>query len=136
MAVRRAHHGNLNALIGKCGDTSCPFSFDRGTAFELKAELLKEINRPSEVIDDDSYVIQPFERHASNLQDVAWMQQRTLCNAELRAAQSLPDRSPTQPLIQGRAVQISWMGDFVGLILLGKRMLRPGIAKAGLGVEV
>lgn len=25
--------------------------------FELKAELAKEINRPSEVIDDDSYVV-------------------------------------------------------------------------------
>jgi hypothetical protein len=37
----------------------------------VKAELLKEINRQFEVIDDDSYVIQPFERHASNLQDVA-----------------------------------------------------------------
>jgi len=34
----------------------------------VKAELLKEINRQFEVIDDDSYVIQPFERHASNLQ--------------------------------------------------------------------
>ena len=71
VAVRCAHHGNLNALIGKSGDTSCPFSFDRGPPFEVKAELLKEINRQFEVIDDDSYVIQPFERHASNLQDVA-----------------------------------------------------------------
>jgi hypothetical protein len=71
VAVRRAHHGNLNALIGKSRDTSCPFSFDRGLPFELKAKLSKEINRPSEVIDDDSYVIHPFERHASNLQDVA-----------------------------------------------------------------
>jgi hypothetical protein len=35
---------------------------------------LKEINRRSEVTDDDSYVIQPFERHPSNLHDVAWMQ--------------------------------------------------------------
>jgi hypothetical protein len=33
----------------------------------VKAELLKEINRQCEVIDDVSYVIQPFERHASNL---------------------------------------------------------------------
>jgi hypothetical protein len=30
VAVRCAHHGNLDALIGKSGDTSCPFSFDRG----------------------------------------------------------------------------------------------------------
>jgi hypothetical protein len=71
VAVRRAHYGNLNALIGKSGDTSCLFSLDRGPTFELKAELLKEINRPSEVVDDDSYVIQPFERHVSNLQNVA-----------------------------------------------------------------
>jgi hypothetical protein len=28
---------------------------------------VKEINRPSEVIDDDSYVVHPFERHVSNL---------------------------------------------------------------------
>jgi hypothetical protein len=80
VAVRCAHHGNLDALIGKSGDTSCPFSFDRGPPFEVKAKLLKEINRQFEVIDDDSYVIQPFERHAPNLQDVAQMQQWTLCN--------------------------------------------------------
>jgi len=67
VAVRCAHHGNLDALVGKSGDTSCPFSFDRGPPFEVKAELLKEINCQFEVIDDDSYVIQPFERHASNL---------------------------------------------------------------------
>jgi hypothetical protein len=70
VAVRRAHHGNLDALIGKSGDPSCPFSFDRGPPFELKAELSKEINCPSEVIDDDSYVIHSFERHASNLHNV------------------------------------------------------------------
>ena len=36
--------------------------------FDLEAELAKEINRPSEVIDDDSYVVHPFERHVSSLQ--------------------------------------------------------------------
>jgi hypothetical protein len=36
--------------------------------FELEAELAKEINRRFEVIDDDSYVVHPFERHVSNLQ--------------------------------------------------------------------
>ena len=56
MAVRRAHHGNLDALIAQSSDTSGPFSFDRGPPFELKAELAIEINRPSEVLDDDSYV--------------------------------------------------------------------------------
>jgi hypothetical protein len=70
MAVRRAHHGNLDALIAQSDDTSGPFSFDRGLPFQFEAELAKEINRPSKVIDDDSYVVQPFERHASNLQGV------------------------------------------------------------------
>jgi hypothetical protein len=60
VAVWRAHHRNLDALIGKSGDTSCPFSFDRGPPFELKAELSEEINRLSEIIDDDSYVIHPL----------------------------------------------------------------------------
>jgi hypothetical protein len=42
VAVRRAHHGNLDALIGQSSDTSGPFSFDRGPPFELEAELLKK----------------------------------------------------------------------------------------------
>jgi hypothetical protein len=71
VAVWRTHHRNLDALIGKSGDTSCPFSFDRGLPFEFKAELSKEINCRSEVIDDDSYVIHSFKRHASNLHNVA-----------------------------------------------------------------
>ena len=68
VAVRRAHHGNLDALIAQSSDTSGPFSFNRCPPFELKAELTKEINRRSEVIDDDSYVVHPFERHMSNVQ--------------------------------------------------------------------
>jgi hypothetical protein len=70
VAVWRAHHGNLDALIAQSGDTSSPFSFDRGAPFELEAELAKEINRLSEVFYDDSYVVHPFERHVSNLQGV------------------------------------------------------------------
>jgi len=68
VTVRRTHHGNLDALIAQSSDTSGPFSFDHGAPFELEAELAKEINRLSEVIDDDSYVVHPFERHVSNLQ--------------------------------------------------------------------
>jgi len=68
VAVRCAHHGNLDALIAQSSDTSGPFSFNRGPPFEIEAELVKEINRRSEVIDDDSYVVHPFDRHVSNLQ--------------------------------------------------------------------
>src|SRR6478736_576255 len=70
VAVRRAHHGNLHALISQSSDTSGPFSFDRGAPFELEAELAKEINRPAEVIDHDPYVVHSFERHLSNLHKV------------------------------------------------------------------
>ena len=69
VAGRCAHHGNLDARAGKSGDTSCPLSFDRGAPFQLKAKLLEKINRLSEVLDDDSHVIHPFERHASRVQD-------------------------------------------------------------------
>src|SRR4051812_7565325 len=65
MAVRRAHHGNLDALIAESSDPSGPFSFDRGSPFELEAELAKEINCRCEVIDDDSYVVHPFKCHMS-----------------------------------------------------------------------
>ena len=74
MAARRAHHRNLDTLIAQSSDTSGSFSFNRGPPFELEAELAKEINRPSAVLDDDSYVIHSFERHLSNLQGarVVW----------------------------------------------------------------
>lgn len=72
VAVRRAHHGNLDVLIAQPSDTSGPFSFDRGPPFELKAELEKESNRLFEVIDDDAYVVHTSERHVFNLQGVVW----------------------------------------------------------------
>ena len=68
VAVRRAHHGNLDALIAQSSDTTGPFSFDSGPPFEIEAELAKESDRRFEVIDDDSYVVHSFERHVSNLQ--------------------------------------------------------------------
>ena len=68
VTVGSAHHGNLDALIAQSGDTSGPFAFDRGPPFELEAELAEEVDRRSEVFDDDSDVVHPFERHVSNLQ--------------------------------------------------------------------
>src|ERR671915_1304123 len=63
VAVRRAHHGNLYALVAQSSDTSRPFSFDHGSPFELEAELEKEIDRRCEVVDDNAYVVHPFKRH-------------------------------------------------------------------------
>src|SRR5580704_619621 len=92
VAVRRAHHGNLDALIAQSSDTSGPFSFDRGPPFELKAEFAKEINGPSEVIDDDSYVVHSFERHLSNYKVPSSLTTDPFCN-EARAAWNPRDRS-------------------------------------------
>jgi hypothetical protein len=68
MAVRRAHHGNLHALIAQSSHSSGPFSFDRRVSFEIEADLAKEIDRRREVIDDDSDVVHPFECHVSSLE--------------------------------------------------------------------
>ena len=51
MAVRCAHHGNLDTLIAQSSDTSGLFSFDRGPPFEIEAEFAKEIDRRCEIID-------------------------------------------------------------------------------------
>jgi hypothetical protein len=68
VAVGRAHHGNLDALIAESSDTSGPFSLNRGPTFEVESELAKEVNRRCEVVDDDADVVHTFNGHASNLQ--------------------------------------------------------------------
>ena len=89
---RQAHASSQSRLeIGKSGDASCPFSFNRGPPFELKAELSKEINCSSEIIDDDSYVIHSFERHASNLHNVAWMQEQRFVSSNYERCQHRPN---------------------------------------------
>ena len=65
VAVRRAHHGDFDALIRQSGDTSGPFAFDGGASFKFEAEFEEEINCAFEVIDYDSNVVHPFERHVT-----------------------------------------------------------------------
>src|SRR4051812_28598401 len=45
VAVRRAHHGYLDALVAKSGHATRPLAFDHASAFELEAELAEEGNR-------------------------------------------------------------------------------------------
>jgi len=45
VAVRRAHHGDLDALVAESSDVPGPLSFDRGLPFQLEAELAKEGDR-------------------------------------------------------------------------------------------
>lgn len=70
VAVRRAHHGDLDSLVAQPGHAPCPLSFHQGSPFELQAELAKELDRRCEVLDDDANVVHPFERHGPNLQCV------------------------------------------------------------------
>src|SRR5215218_8948954 len=68
VAVRRAHHGGLDALVAQSSDAPCPRSFHHGSPFELEAELAKELDRRVQVLDDDADVVHPFECHVPNLQ--------------------------------------------------------------------
>jgi hypothetical protein len=70
VTVWRAHHGNLDALIAESSNTSGPFSFDQSPPFEREPEFEEELDRRFQVIDDDSYVVHPFECHVSNLQGI------------------------------------------------------------------
>src|ERR687892_1674453 len=63
VAVRRAHHGGLDALVAQSSDAPCPLSFHPGSPFELEAELAKELDRRWEVLDDDADVVHPLKRH-------------------------------------------------------------------------
>jgi hypothetical protein len=42
VAVRRAHHRDLDAHVAQSSDALCPVSFDRGSPFKLEAELGKK----------------------------------------------------------------------------------------------
>ena len=42
VAVRHAHHGDLDALAAQSGDAPCPVSFDRGSPLEFEAQLDKK----------------------------------------------------------------------------------------------
>jgi hypothetical protein len=39
MSIGGDHHGYLDALVAQSGDAPGPFSFDRGSPFELQAKL-------------------------------------------------------------------------------------------------
>jgi hypothetical protein len=45
VAVRRAHHGDLDALVAQPRDAACPLAFHHGLPFEIETELAKELNR-------------------------------------------------------------------------------------------
>ena len=64
VAVRCAHHGDLDTLLTKSGNATRPLSLHHGLPFELQAEGAKELNRRREILDDDADVVHPLHRHA------------------------------------------------------------------------
>src|SRR5256886_12542664 len=68
VAVRRAHHGDLDALVTQSSDAPRPVSFERALPFELEAKLAKELNLRSQAVDDNAYVIHPLKRHVPTVQ--------------------------------------------------------------------
>lgn len=70
VAIRCAHHGNLDMLITEASNASGPFPVDHRLPFELQAEFAKEFNRGVEIFDNNSDIVHPFERHGSDLRAV------------------------------------------------------------------
>jgi hypothetical protein len=67
VTVRRAHHCDLDALVAQPGNASCPFSFDRGSPFELESELDEKSDGSIEGFHHDADVVHPLKRHAATL---------------------------------------------------------------------
>jgi hypothetical protein len=61
VAVRRAHHGDHDAHVAQSSDALCPVSFDRGSPFELEAELGEKRDSGIEGFHHDADVVHPFE---------------------------------------------------------------------------
>jgi hypothetical protein len=65
VAVRGAHHGDLDALVAQAGDAPCPLALDEALPLELEAEFAEELDRRGEVFDDDADVVQSESHLAS-----------------------------------------------------------------------
>src|SRR5918996_1496294 len=63
MAVWGDHHGDLDALRPQSGDAPGPFSFDRGSPFEIQAKLGKKCDGGVEGFYHDADVVHPLKTH-------------------------------------------------------------------------
>jgi hypothetical protein len=67
VAVWRAHHGDLNALVAQSRDAPCPLAFYHGSPFELEAELSEKSESGIEGFHHDADVVHSCKRHVSIL---------------------------------------------------------------------
>src|SRR4051795_6812439 len=66
VAVRGAHHRDVNPYAVEPVDAVHPTSLDRRLALQLHAELDKERLGTLEVVDDDADVVHPLNRHGGS----------------------------------------------------------------------
>ena len=64
VSVRGDQHSDLDVLIPQSGDAPGPFSFDRGSPFELQAKLDEEGDDGIERFYDDADVVHPLKSHS------------------------------------------------------------------------
>jgi hypothetical protein len=69
VAVRGAHHGDLDALVAQSGDAPRPVAFDHGSPFELESQLCEERDSGIERLHHDADVVHPFKGHAAIIAD-------------------------------------------------------------------
>ena len=67
VAIRRAHHGNLDAHVPQSSDAICPGSFDWGAPLEVEAKLGEERNGGIDVFYHDADVVHTLDRHDVSL---------------------------------------------------------------------
>src|SRR5262245_22464836 len=63
VAIRRTHHGYLDAHVAQPSDAICPGSFDWGTPLELQAKFGEEPNGGVDVFHHDADVVDTLDRH-------------------------------------------------------------------------
>ena len=71
MAVRRPHHGDIDSDTGEPDDPVRPRSLDGCLAFQLQTEIDEERDSSREVVDNDTDVVHPLDRHVLNRRDPA-----------------------------------------------------------------
>jgi hypothetical protein len=63
VAVRRAHHGDLDALVSQSSDTPRPVSFNRSSPFELESKLNEKRDGSVEGVYHDADIVHPLKSH-------------------------------------------------------------------------
>src|SRR5262245_50905975 len=69
LAVRGAHHGNLDLLVAQSSNSPRPLSVYRRLSFELEPELAKELDCRRQILNDDADVVHT-QWHLPKLQRV------------------------------------------------------------------